>query len=313
MEYKELFQWNLPATVQTLSEVRTVMRDLPVKMVFEVTAGDDKELEHILNATFLPPANSFEFWTVLNLHLFDKGIIEPWLNNFTGLLCHLKYSSFANKKVIGYHTTTPNAEKIIAKIQAYLDTQGFNNIIYFPIHDEIATDELIMLKVTPGAIDNDSFYATVMAKIKQTAYPLQLFFDVIAPGKAVENINLFTGKLTNLLNQSVLDKELLLKIYQLRKALDEQENKNKTLQSTLNTNNTYVEFLKSIIYGGEDDLNGAAGSYKYSEMIKIKRFYHYEYEILPLWYKRLGHIIKVLTGKRTFKSLFNDNVKKYKV
>ncbi|HMG66447.1 MAG TPA: hypothetical protein VK588_02140 [Chitinophagaceae bacterium] len=45
---------------------------------------------------------------------------------------------------------------------------------------------------------------------------------------------------------------------------------------------------------------------------KIGDFYHYEYEILPAWYKRLGHIIKVIMGKRSFRSLFDDNVKKYK-
>jgi hypothetical protein len=45
---------------------------------------------------------------------------------------------------------------------------------------------------------------------------------------------------------------------------------------------------------------------------ELVEFYKYEYEILPLWYKRFGHLIKVLTGKRTFRSLFNDNVKKYK-
>lgn len=42
------------------------------------------------------------------------------------------------------------------------------------------------------------------------------------------------------------------------------------------------------------------------------RWYYYEYEILPLWYKRVGHMIKVLQGKRSFRSLFNDDVKKYK-
>ena len=41
-------------------------------------------------------------------------------------------------------------------------------------------------------------------------------------------------------------------------------------------------------------------------------WYYYEYEILPAWYKRFGHIIKVIMGKRTFRSLFSDNVKKYK-
>jgi hypothetical protein len=42
------------------------------------------------------------------------------------------------------------------------------------------------------------------------------------------------------------------------------------------------------------------------------KWYHNEYEILPVWYKKFGHIIKVIMGKRSFKSLFSDKVKKYK-
>lgn len=44
----------------------------------------------------------------------------------------------------------------------------------------------------------------------------------------------------------------------------------------------------------------------------VVNWYHKEYEILPTWYKRFGHIIKVMMGKRSFRSLFNDNVKKDK-
>lgn len=42
------------------------------------------------------------------------------------------------------------------------------------------------------------------------------------------------------------------------------------------------------------------------------KWYYHEYEILPLWYKKFGHILKVLMGKRSFKSLFSDKVKKHK-
>jgi len=45
---------------------------------------------------------------------------------------------------------------------------------------------------------------------------------------------------------------------------------------------------------------------------ELQDYYTNEYEILPLWFKRLGHLVKVLTGKRTFRSLFRDDVKKYK-
>ena len=48
------------------------------------------------------------------------------------------------------------------------------------------------------------------------------------------------------------------------------------------------------------------------EYYDVLSWYHKEYEILPLWYKRFGHIIKVIMGKRSFRSLFSDNVKKEK-
>jgi len=51
---------------------------------------------------------------------------------------------------------------------------------------------------------------------------------------------------------------------------------------------------------------------KHDEVNYILKFYKNEYEILPLWYKRFGHIIKVIQGKRSFRSLFDKRVKKYK-
>jgi len=36
----------------------------------------------------------------------------------------------------------------------------------------------------------------------------------------------------------------------------------------------------------------------------IQEWYDKEYEILPLWYKRFGHVIKVFKRKRSMKSLF---------
>jgi hypothetical protein len=56
---------------------------------------------------------------------------------------------------------------------------------------------------------------------------------------------------------------------------------------------------------------GADERYK-KQILEIVDFYKKEYEILPLWYKQFGHIVKVIMGKRSFKSLYNDNVQKYK-
>jgi hypothetical protein len=58
--------------------------------------------------------------------------------------------------------------------------------------------------------------------------------------------------------------------------------------------------------------NNAPESVYKKQVTELLDFYNTEYEVLPLWFKRLGQVVKVLTGKRTFKSLYNDNVKKYK-
>lgn len=43
---------------------------------------------------------------------------------------------------------------------------------------------------------------------------------------------------------------------------------------------------------------------------EILEWYKKEYELLPMWYKKLGHLIKVILGKREFKSLFKQkNIK----
>ena len=42
------------------------------------------------------------------------------------------------------------------------------------------------------------------------------------------------------------------------------------------------------------------------------QWYYNEYEILPGWYKKFGHFVKVLMGKRRARSLFSNNAKKYR-
>jgi len=85
------------------------------------------------------------------------------------------------------------------------------------------------------------------------------------------------------------------------------------IQTIERLNNTIRQY-KEIVESKNSYASGSSGfeaGYR-KQITEIANFYNNEYEILPLWYKKLGHLIKVLTGKRTLKSLFNDNVKKYK-
>jgi hypothetical protein len=78
--------------------------------------------------------------------------------------------------------------------------------------------------------------------------------------------------------------------------------------ATLTTQNTK---LNEQLQGATKTIEVIRTKYK-DDYENLFAWYHREYEILPLWYKRFGHILKVLMGKRTFRSLFSDEVKKYK-
>lgn len=69
--------------------------------------------------------------------------------------------------------------------------------------------------------------------------------------------------------------------------------------------------LEERLVSAEKTISVIRSKYK-DDYEQLFKWYHNEYEVLPLWYKRFGHILKVLMGKRTFKSLFFDHVKKYK-
>ncbi len=67
--------------------------------------------------------------------------------------------------------------------------------------------------------------------------------------------------------------------------------------------NTGYTLPRSMIYGSDEALQKEL-EYLKSNRDTIRDWYEKEYEVLPLWYKRFGHVLKVMTGKRSFKSLY---------
>ena len=63
---------------------------------------------------------------------------------------------------------------------------------------------------------------------------------------------------------------------------------------------------KERLENAESTINVVRTKYK-DDYDLLFNWYHKEYEVLPLWYKRFGHIIKAFMGKRTFRSLWSDD------
>jgi hypothetical protein len=90
--------------------------------------------------------------------------------------------------------------------------------------------------------------------------------------------------------------QYLFHYLEMKRQAEESYKERKVLQERLGNAEMTIDIIKSK-YKDDYDL--------------LFRWYHNEYEILPLWYKRFGHILKVLTGRRTFKSLFQDDKNKH--
>jgi hypothetical protein len=124
-----------------------------------------------------------------------------------------------------------------------------------------------------------------------------LVFDFKNIGQAKSSERLLAAACDHYVNVQPKLKVEIERYRQLEKRVSELQSENTELTERLT--------------GAEKTIDVIRTKYK-DDYENLFKWYHNEYEILPLWYKRIGHIIKVIMGKRSFRSLFSDDVKKYK-
>lgn len=117
-----------------------------------------------------------------------------------------------------------------------------------------------------------------------------IFFRAPSPGQAQGLRVAFDRQLQEILSDEP-SRTMAEDYYALKKRLAFMEEELAKTTEMLENANTFVELAKH--------------KYK-NDYEMLFDFYHKEYEVLPLWYKRVGHVIKVCMGKRSLKSLFRD-------
>lgn len=191
-----------------------------------------------------------------------------------------------------------DVQNLFVDLQKKCLAQGFSDVQMFKLDKEFFFH-----------FEQDNWYHTLTntAAHKQLNRLLNFWIEKVVEGK-IDQVSLFL----NLNGNSDVERTLL----QLDKEID------RVMQQS-----EFLNLIPAVISLHEKEVNLQAKLLKaYSDKESLEKFlniqkgeskylldwYHYEYEILPLWFKQLGHIVKVLTGKRYFKSLFKDNVEKYK-
>jgi len=258
----------------------------------------------LLTSVFFTKVSSLKnnyIFSLSNNLVRDNNILKDILPKLY-LLSALNLVSKKNEIIIPIFFDLPNKSEIINTdiITSYFRAQGFENVElpffdYYNTKDGIQNKERCSFFIYPSNSQSNTNHLFLDKPTEQNLSHL----TIIAFEEEISDSGLFDELIHQIINFAgnnliSLTLDDLSKYYIEKEVFEEEEKlwKNRVL--------LYKNFLS---------LSKRVQQKEYYEVLK---WYHNEYENLPLWYKRFGHIVKVLMGKRSFRSLFSDNVKKYK-
>ncbi len=299
MEFKNLIQNHLISDISVYEEIGLIGSDIDSYFSFEVKEGNVQDLQKLISE-LIDKGNNQPFSVTI---LKGKGSFEgklngKWVLKLITILADVNYYKFGNSHIVFVEKLTDDSsfEKWKKNLVSELAKLGFKNIAIVPLESRTYTD--FNLKEV-SSVESD-FTDLLMNEEK----PL-IVFSRISSSKEIERIE---NRLKEKLGQLA---ENILQLVKYRNLSLQKENETKRyilyLEETVKTKTDYLDLL--LKPSADTDAFSELGI---SKIQQIKNFYYYEYEILPLWFKRVGHVLKVIMGRRNFKSLFDNNVKKYK-
>jgi hypothetical protein len=297
-----------------LDEVRTNQERFEkdgIDVFFSIVPNDTDGLSSILQYAFIEKPE-MTFGIIIDFR--DIGDVVKnsvaWTDMFCSLLLHPEYRKINGEIMVGFLNRETNADAriFINELEGAIRSQGFLNLQMINIANTHKSFNTLngLLFIDERMLESDTgFYDYYITKLVSSEVPLSLLIDYEQPV-----LKMLTRRRQEAEKQ-LFEKEKhlieIIKLHHTKSALIAKVVHEKLqTEEALRSKTEYLDFLlkKSTI----SDADGL----QFNEVILIKRFYNNEYEILPLWYKRFGHVLKALSGKRTFRSLFNKNAKKYK-
>ena len=262
-------------------------------MAYRLTAGNMHHLPAFYKNLYASDRNTS--FTLLIDKSVTVAVIEKNIEYLVSASFHHTYKKInGDNPLFLFETNQEEAGKYISTVKKACVEQGYNAIETILIDNNPAN-----IKITPGnAGEALQTYATAIQKI--TSSDNIFFFYPDTPSSIADIFNAIEQAEDQLQQQAP-------QIWHLLKENRALAVKEKAWQ----VKTTLLEEKLESLTNYQLSNNAPESVYK-KQVTELLDFYNTEYEVLPMWFKRLGQIVKVLTGKRTFKSLYNDNVKKYK-
>ncbi|MET0638213.1 MAG: hypothetical protein ABWZ25_19440 [Chitinophagaceae bacterium] len=181
------------------------------------------------------------------------------------------------------HSLPVAATTAVSELADYLDRLGLSNIRFADIGNrgQIIAETMDQLLET---------YAIQLRQVPDGTQSVMIKFRDPATHSAIKlSLGVVENDFKNSQPELAMALERIRELLKLNAGL---KTKNGLLEEELKNYRTYNKILQTIHPDRE-----------------LQRFYDREYEALPRWYKRFGHIIKAIMGKRRWSSLVNDRKK----
>lgn len=256
---------------------------------FLVNPSVKESLDKLYN--FAEGIRLFQFALTLDIHEVPSEECIKFVTSFLFLPCYLRIEQ---QPVINLSATSQELLiKATSTFTAYLSSHGFNNVGINQFTKSAEQSETNSCRLFTSSSELLKYYKQVLQS--DQFYNNSVFFYT-------HSMEVFRETLSLLQQAETEFMESYPKLYRLT-------NNNRILEKEIGGLRRKIAFT-------ETELNHQK---QYNDILRsehstkeLQKYYDHEYEILPKWYKRFGHVLKVMTGKRTFRSLFNDDVKKYK-
>jgi len=229
----------------------------------------------------------------------ESGELPVKLIDLIGVF--LMGSSYVRKNeqpVIGIRGINDSSE-IRKNLYRYFQTQGFPDLFFLNFVNQNASNvylkENSLLTIT-GIHSTNLFNGDISAIVRILNQYVYFRGDTLKNTLELENE--MNRKIAHFLNENKDYNLLIKRLIQVENQLEKTEDKYIVQSRKLSIAESFVEVAKN--------------KYK-DDYESLFEYYHKEYEVLPIWYKRFGHIIKVLTGHRKFKSLISNDAGSEKI
>jgi hypothetical protein len=307
MEFKSFSQIHLIADRNEVNDGFSSGDDFLYSIIFDI--GSEEAADSVFRYIF-SDKNDKPFSITLQVNdNFSGSITGRWLNMLFLILSHPQYYKYNSKLIIGIfsgNTAKYSYQVLFRQLVSELAKQNFKVLFVDFNYQSTHTPTTPFFYLNDAQLSGEEFYDWYLNKLESNNSILHFFYRYTNTEEAIKIIQ----RKKNVENRIENETPLLFKLIQKEILFSEKKHQFELiiqdLKADLFSKNEYLDFLHG------KNLNGKLDEMDILSSMKIKKFYHQEYEILPLWFKRLGHLIKVLYGRRTFRSLFNDKVKKYK-